>query len=102
MTMPPAEKPAARKAPTRKPAAGPNEAAVAKCLAGFAAPDVALAQLAITLAKSLDSDAGSMTHAVAKELRATLAEIREGAATTDDDFDAFLTSVSTPVRHSKN
>jgi hypothetical protein len=43
-----------------------------------------------------------MTHAVAKELRATLAEIREGAATTDDDFDAFLTSVSTPVRHSKN
>jgi len=98
--MPPAKKPAARR--PRKPAAGPNESAVAKSIASLSSPDVALAQLAITLAKSLDADAGSMTHAVAKELRATLADLREGAATTNDDFDAFLAAVSTPVRNTKN
>jgi hypothetical protein len=69
-------------AAARRPIASTNESAVQALLDGLDA-DPALARLAITLAKSLDEGVGMATAAVARELRATLAEIREGAAATD-------------------
>lgn len=56
----------------------------------------ALYAIAIALAQKLDEGAGMATAAVAAELRATLADLlvkEEG----DDDADAWLRDLSTPV-----
>lgn len=62
-----------------------------------------LAALAISLAHSLDTDEDSKsTAAIARELRATLAEL---APKVDDDADAdaaLVAGLSSPVEHSKN
>jgi hypothetical protein len=78
----PAKRPA-KKATAARPGAGANESAVAAELVALN-PDQALAQLALTLARTLDEGVGMATAAVARELRATLAEIREGATALND------------------
>lgn len=55
----------------------------------------ALAEMAITLARSLDEGAGLATAAVNRELRANLLELARMAVDDDDDLDAAL---STPIR----
>lgn len=53
--------------------------------------DEALGQLALTLARQLDEGAGMATAAVARELRATLAELtRDRDDGDDDDWTAGL------------
>lgn len=82
-------------------ASGPVEAAVTADLVLWGA-DGALAALAVTLAKTLDAGAGLSTAAVARELRATLADL---APKVDDDADrdaALIADLSTPVDYSKN
>lgn len=81
-TKPPA-KAGARKTAARRSKPATNEEAVTAFLATVKADD-ALGRLAMTLAKTLDEGVGMATAAVARELRATLAEIREGAAAVDD------------------
>jgi hypothetical protein len=78
----PAKRPA-KKVNAARPGAGANESAVAAELVDIKA-DPALAQLALTLAAALDEGSGMATAAVARELRATLAEIREGASALND------------------
>jgi hypothetical protein len=68
--------------PKADPHAGRNESAVTKLLSTLGDVDVALSELAVTLAKSLDDGVGMATAAVARELRATLTELRESAAAT--------------------
>lgn len=53
----------------------------------------ARAQLALTLADSLDAGVGMATAAVSKELRATLTEL-EQAGGGDDELDTFLAGLS--------
>lgn len=81
-------------------AQGPNEKAVRATLRRLevSITDDALARLAITLAKTLDNDAGMATAAVSRELRATLSELegRHGATDTDD-FGRLLAELSAPV-----
>jgi hypothetical protein len=79
--MPPAKKPST---PRRKAAPTTNAGAVAELLSTLGVVDVALANLAVTLARSLDDGAGMATAAVARELRATLTELRESAAATEE------------------
>ena len=78
--MPPAKKAAAR--PRRKAQPETNREAVAALLATLGDVDPALAKMAATLAQSLDEGAGMATAAVARELRATLTELRESANAT--------------------
>ena len=59
-------------------------------------------QAAITLARSLDEGVGMATAAVARELRATLAELEGRNDGNSDDLAAFLAELSTPVEHTKN
>ena len=54
----------------------------------------ALSATAYALARCLDEGAGMSTAAVARELRATLAELVKGAARDDDDD---IDGLSTPV-----
>jgi hypothetical protein len=54
----------------------------------------ALAEIAFSLARSLDEGAGMSAAAVARELRAALAELVKGAAGDDDDD---VDGLSTPV-----
>ena len=54
----------------------------------------ALAELAYTLARTLDGDAGMATAAVSRELRAALAELTAMVPEGDDDLDAQF---STPI-----
>ena len=79
----PPAKAAARKTAARRSKPETNQEAVAAFLATVRADD-ALGRLAMTLAKTLDEGVGMATAAVARELRATLAEIREGAAAADE------------------
>jgi hypothetical protein len=55
----------------------------------------ALAEMAFTLARTLDEGAGLAVAAVNRELRANLIELAQMAVPDDDDFDDIL---STPVR----
>lgn len=88
----PAKKRASR-APARKPPPPPatNETRVLALLDSLrqASPvdtrDEALGQLALTLAKTLDEGAGMATAAVARELRATLADLARDRDDGDDD-----------------
>lgn len=59
----------------------------------------ALAQSALTLARYLDDGAGSSTAVVAKEMRATLAELR-GEVRDDDEDDHIFGADVAQVRHS--
>lgn len=56
----------------------------------------ARAQLAISLAKKLDEDAGMATAAIARELRATLADL-EGRTDGGSDFDKLMAQLSAPM-----
>ncbi len=53
----------------------------------FDTRDEALGQLALTLAAQLDDGAGMATAAVARELRATLADLTKDRSGDDDDDD---------------
>jgi hypothetical protein len=91
--------PVAKKPPARRPAKGPapppppptNEARVLALIESLrqASPvdtrDEAIGQLALTLAKALDEGAGMATAAVARELRATLADLARDRDDGDDD-----------------
>lgn len=55
----------------------------------------ALAEIAFTLAESLDKGAGLAEAAVSRELRAVLAEL---ASVTSEDDDNLTASLSAPVR----
>lgn len=57
-----------------------------------------LAEMAFTLARTLDEGAGLAVAAVNRELRANLVELAGMVIDGDDGFDALL---STPVRHSE-
>jgi len=59
--------------------------------------DEALGQLALTLAKTLDDGAGMAAAAVARELRATLADLMRER--DDSDGDSWTADLSTPVRN---
>lgn len=86
-------------------AQGPNEKAVRATLKQLEVSVVsdALGRLAVTLAKTLDNDAGMATAAVSRELRATLAELegRHGAVESDD-FSRLLAELSSPVVDTSN
>jgi hypothetical protein len=56
----------------------------------------ALVATALTLARKLDDGAGMATAAVAKELRATLAEILREAG-EDDGLDSFVNGLGLPA-----
>lgn len=58
-----------------------------------------LAEVAKTLAKSLDEGAGLATAAVARELRATLVKLAEGSERDDgpDPLDELVAKLSAPV-----
>lgn len=55
----------------------------------------ALAEMAFSLARSLDAGAGMAAAAINRELRANLLELSSLAGGDDDEFDAEM---STPVR----
>ena len=85
----------------RKPVASTNEARVTALIESLrqAGPidtrDEALGQLALTLAKALDEGAGMATAAVARELRATLADLARDR--DDGDDDDWTSGLSAPV-----
>ena len=58
-----------------------------------------LAEVAFTLARTLDDGAGMATAAVARELRAVLNDLAGSVVHDDDDLDALL---STPVRNAED
>ena len=62
----------------------------------------ALGRLSITLAICLDGDAGMATAAVARELRATLAELESRNDGQSDDFAQLLAELSSPMVNAKN
>lgn len=78
-------------------AAGPMERAVRSTLKdlGVNITKDARGRLAVTLAVTLDGDAGMATAAVSRELRATLTELeaRENETTTDG-FAALIAELS--------
>lgn len=61
----------------------------------------ALAEVAFTLARTLDDGAGLATAAVSRELRATLVELAKMGVDGDDDLDQQLSTPDLPptVRH---
>ena len=59
-------------------------------------------RVALTLAEALDEGVGMATAAVARELRATLAELEGRNSGNSDDLAAFLAELSTPVEHTKD
>lgn len=59
----------------------------------------ALAELAFTLARTLDQGAGMAVAAVGRELRATLAELAGMGVSDDDDLEDRL---SAPVRNAED
>ena len=63
----------------------------------WSSADEALAEVAFELARTLDAGAGMATAAVARELRATLTQLRE-TMPGDDDGD-WIADVSATVRH---
>lgn len=56
----------------------------------------ALAEIAFTLARTLDEGAGLATAAVSRELRATLVEMAKLGVGDDDDLDAQLSTPDLP------
>jgi hypothetical protein len=56
-----------------------------------------LAEVAKTLARSLDDGAGLATAAVARELRATMLALTKTDGGGDDGWDSLLTQLSTPL-----
>lgn len=76
-------------------AAGPMERAVRSTLKeiGVDVTKDARGRLAVTLAITLDGDAGMATAAVSRELRATLTEL-ESRETTDDGFERLIAELS--------
>ena len=81
-------------------AQGPNEKAVRSTLKQLEVnvSTDALARLAVTLAQTLDGDAGMATAAVSRELRATLTDLegRHGGS-DDDELTKFLAQLSAPL-----
>lgn len=86
-------------------AQGPNEKALRATLKQLevSVTSDARARLAVTLAQTLDGDAGMATAAVSRELRATLAEL-EGRHGSDDtsEISRILAELSTPVVDTSN
>lgn len=78
---------------------GPVEAATRAELAELGELNTSLGQVAVKLAVALDGRVTMATAAVAKELRATLDEIRTKESSHDDALGAFLTGLSAPVRN---
>lgn len=64
--------------------------------------DDARSQLAIVLARALDTGAGMATAAISRELRATLSELEACDAGDTDEFSALLRDLSTPVVNAKD
>ncbi len=64
----------------------------------WSSADEALAAVAFKLAEVLDAGAGMATAAVARELRATLTQLRD-ARPADDDVDDWIADVSASVQH---
>lgn len=64
----------------------------------------ALAEMAFTLARTLDDGAGLATAAVSRELRATLVELARLGVDDDDDLDAQLSTPDLPteIRDTEN
>lgn len=86
---------ALRSCPGREAPPASMREAIERELDEFADPDVALAQLARVLADQLDAGAGMATAAVARELRATLEELRRDSP--DDDTATILHRLSAPL-----
>jgi hypothetical protein len=61
--------------------------------------DEALGQLALTLAETLDGDAGMATAAVSRELRATLASLTAKEEVIDDADEIFGADLPAQVRN---
>jgi hypothetical protein len=59
----------------------------------------ALASLALTLAATLDTDAGSGLAAVAREYRATIALLSTKESGVNDAFDQLAARLSAQVEH---
>jgi len=59
----------------------------------------AMASLALTLAMTLDTDAGSGTAAVAREYRATVALLSKKETGVNDAFDQLAARLSAQVEH---
>ena len=80
-------------------AAGPNEKAVRATLRQLevSVTTDALARLAVTLAQTLDGDAGMATAAVSRELRATLADLEGRGGDTDDSLASLIAELSAPM-----
>jgi hypothetical protein len=86
-------------------AQGPNEKAVRATLRQLevSVSTDAIARLAVTLAKTLDGDAGMATAAVSRELRATLADLEGRNVGTDDDgLSRLLAELSSPMVNPSN
>jgi hypothetical protein len=82
-----------------KPVSLPCRAAVVATLDRLGVDPMldARAQVALTLADSLDAGAGMATAAVARELRATLTELEEHHGGGSSELDRFLASMSSEV-----
>ena len=94
--MAPTRKPTTKRTPRAAvPPPGPNRAATLRTLEqyGIDAGDNALAALALTLADTLDTGAGSQVANVARELRMALDRLRELAPAADDEVDVFIASL---------
>ena len=80
---------------------GPVSAAVAADIARLTPrldhPDASLMALALTLARTLDDGAGMATAAVARELRATLADLTPEEHHDDDGFAALIEQLRAPM-----
>lgn len=59
----------------------------------------ALAELAVTLSRVLDGDAGLVVAAVSRELRATLNELGKAHDSVGDEAEHWLAGLSAPVEH---
>ena len=84
--------------PVDEPRYGPVEAKVRADIGALISSHPmgeALAEMAFTLARTLDEGAGLAIAAVNRELRANLVELARLGVADDDDLDAAL---STPVR----
>jgi len=79
---------------------GPNEKAVRATLRQLevSVQSDAIARLAVTLAQTLDGDAGMATAAVSRELRATLADLENrNGGNADDGLARLLAELSSEV-----
>lgn len=98
LPVPPPPPPPARTPPAPEPEMGPVEATVrsdVEALMTAHPMGESLAEMAFTLARTLDRGAGLAVAAVNRELRANLVELARLGVDGDDDFEDQL---STPVR----